>query len=352
MKRFFVFLGVVFMTIGSAVRAQEVDSTAPLQKSSWGDAKTADMTDYIPDISLDMRGGYRQDFAESAGRFYGDGLYLDINGKISPHFSYSLNQRLASSYYEDNSGFAGTNWLTLTYEVGSFAFTAGKDALLVGSFEYDAYDLDTYYDMNSQFYNMLDCWQWGVSAAWYPSDSHEVIIQAANSPFSYGEPNLFAYAAAWRGYWDCYESYWTVNMWQFDKGRYVKALNLGNRFYVGDFTIDLEYMTRAADLKGMFSRDFTALIAPAYEWEWGRAFAKFGYEHVAQDLPYELAYESGDYMFYGAGVEFFPLKQDKDIRAHVAWTSSNTGFNTLDIGLTWKFDITGAAKSIFNRLNR
>ena len=57
-------------------------------------------------------------------------------------------------------------------------------------------------------------------------------------------------------------------------------------------------------------------------------------------------------MFYGAGVEFFPLKQDKDIRAHIAWTSSNTGFNTLDIGLTWKFDITGAAKSIFNRLNR
>ena len=119
MRRFFVFLGVVFMTIGSAVRAQEVDSMAPLQKSSWGDAKNADITEDIPEISIDMRGGYRQDFAENAGRFYGDGLYLDINGKISPHFSYSLNQRLASSYYEDNSGFEGTNWLTLTYEVGN-----------------------------------------------------------------------------------------------------------------------------------------------------------------------------------------------------------------------------------------
>lgn len=301
---------------------------------------------------MDMRGGYGQDFAEKTGRFYGNDLYLDIDGKIGSHFSYSFEQTLAASYMDDCSGFNGTNWLTLTYEVGSFAFTAGKDALIVGSFEYDNANIDSYFDMNSMFYNMLDCWQWGVSAAWYPSDSHEVIIQAANSPFSYGEPNLFAYAAAWRGYWDCYESYWTVNMWQFDRGRYVKALNLGNRFYAGDFTIDLEFMTRAADLKGMFSRDFTALIAPAYEWEWGRTFAKFGYEHVAQDLPYELAYESGDYMFYGAGVEFFPLKQDKDIRAHVAWTSSNTGFNTLDIGLTWKFDITGAAKSIFNRLNR
>jgi hypothetical protein len=32
-----------------------------------------------------------------------------------------------------------------------------------------------------------------------------VSIQVANSPFSYGEPNLFAYAAAWRGAWDFYE---------------------------------------------------------------------------------------------------------------------------------------------------
>ena len=83
MKRFFVFLGIVFLTIGSAVRAQEAYSTVPLQKSSWGDAKTTQAGDYIPEVSLKMRGGYNQDFAENAGRFYGDGLYLDINGKTS-----------------------------------------------------------------------------------------------------------------------------------------------------------------------------------------------------------------------------------------------------------------------------
>ena len=58
MKKLFVFLGVVLMTIGSAVRAQEADSTVPLQKSSWGDAENSEVTDYIPDISLDMRGGF------------------------------------------------------------------------------------------------------------------------------------------------------------------------------------------------------------------------------------------------------------------------------------------------------
>ena len=144
MRRIFVFLGVVLMTIGSAVRAQEVDSIAPLQKSSWGDAKKSEVIDYIPDVSLDMRGGFSQDFTNGAGRISGDGLYLNIDGYISPNFSYSFNHRLASTYYEDNTGFNGTNWLTLTYEVGSFGFTAGKDALFVGSFEYDAYDLDSY----------------------------------------------------------------------------------------------------------------------------------------------------------------------------------------------------------------
>ena len=352
MRKLFVFLGVVFMTIGSAVRAQEVDSTAPLQKSSWGDAEKADITEYIPEISMDMRGAYGQDFAEKTGRFYGNDLYLDINGKISPHLSYSFEQTLAASYLEDCSGFNATNWLTLTYEVGSFAFTAGKDALLVGSFEYDNSNIDSYFDMNSMFYNMFDCWQWGVSAAWYPSDGHEVILQAASSPFSYGEPNLFSYAAAWRGSWECYESYWTANMWQLWQGQYVKALNFGNRFYLGDFTVDLDYMTRAADLKSMFTQDFTAILAPSYEWSWGRAFAKLVYEHVADGLPYELAYGAGDCFTYGAGLEFFPLKEDRDVRVHATWMSNSWGMNLLDIGLTWRLDITGAAKNIFGKLNK
>ena len=157
MKRFFVFLGVALAAIGSAASAQEVDSMVPMQMSSWGDAKTEEVIDYMPDISLDTRFGYNQFFTDGGGRFMGDGLYLDINGYISPHFSYSFNHRIASTYYEDNAGFEGTNWLTLTYETDNFAFTAGKDALLMGSFEYDAYDLDTYYDMNSAFYNEFDC---------------------------------------------------------------------------------------------------------------------------------------------------------------------------------------------------
>ena len=348
MRKLFVFLGVVLMTIGSAVRAQEVDSTVPLQKSSWGDADHSEYVDYIPEVTLDFKGGYDQDFGNRTGRFLGDGLYLDINGNLGSNLYYSFNHRIASAMYEDNSGFNGTNWLTLTYENDYFGVTFGKDALLVGSFEYDAYDLDSYTSMNSMFYNMFDAWQWGVSASWYPADGQSVILQVANSPFSF-ENDFFAYNAGWRGEWDFYESFWTVNMWQLEENRFVKALNLGNRFHFGSFSLDLEYMTRAADLKGMFKDDYTFMVAPSYSFdEWCRAFAKFGLESVAEDLPYELAYEDytgSSYCFYGAGIEVFPFA-NKDIRLHAAWSGNNYGENYLNVGLTWKMNLTSALKSL------
>ena len=346
MRKLFVFLGVVFMTIGSAVSAQEVDSIAPLQKSSWGDAKKSEVIDYIPDVSLDMRGGFSQDFTNGTGRIFGDGLYLNIDCYISPNFSYSFNHRLASTYYEDNTGFNGTNWLTLTYEVGSFGFTAGKDALFVGSFEYDAYDLDTYYYMNSMFYNMFDCWQWGLSAAWYPDDCNSILLQASESPFRVEDNVLMGYAAGWRAEYDFYESYWTANLWEYEKGRFVKALNIGNRFHFGNFTCDLEYMTRASNLSNFFVNDFTAIIAPSYEvGDWLRIFAKCGYERVREDVLFE-EYDKG--LFYGAGIEYFPLKEDKDIRIHAAWSSSIFFGDMLDLGVTWKMDLTRAAKHLFH----
>ena len=325
------------MAIGSVVSAQEVDSMAPLQKSSWGDAKTSEDVDHIPEVSLKMRGGYGQDFEGNAGRFYGDGLYLNVDGKINSSFSYSWNQRLASTYYESNAGFEGTNWLTLTYEVGDFAFTAGKDGIFVGSFEYDTDDLDSYSDMNSLFYNNFDCWQWGISAAWYPSDSHEFLVQTANSPYSFGEPNLFAYAAAWRGYWDRYESYWSANLWQYEKGEYIKSLNFGNRFYFGNLTLDLEYMARATEFRSLLGEEFTAMIRPSYEWDWGRAFAKFGVENYCDD---ESSNSLSINTFFGAGIEYFPLKENKNIRLHASWASNSFGYSALNLGLTWLINFT------------
>ena len=312
MKRFLVFLGIVLSAICSVVRAQEVD--------------------YIPDISLDMRGGYAQDFSGGAGRIFGDGLYLNVDGIISSSLSYSFNHRLASSYYEDNSGFNGTNWLTLTYETGDFAFTAGKDGLLFGSFEYDAYDLDSYYDMNSAFYNEFDCWQWGVSAAWYPAEDHEFLLQVASSPLS--DENV-SIAAGWRGSWEGFESYWTANLWGKDRGM-IPAVALGNRFTFGNLTVDLDLSARFGDT---YLSGAAAILAPSYQiGEWGRVFTKIGIDR--------------DNTFFGCGFEYFPLKENKSIRLHAAYTCNDyTVGNMINIGLTWKLNVTQTIKNIFTKLN-
>lgn len=377
MKRLLTFLGAMIFMAGSVVSAQEVDSSAPQQMSSSKDAKKLNGADYIPDISLDVKYSYNHTIPGKSGGFGGDGLYLDINGKISERFSYSLNHILSSSAGEDGSVFDNTCWLTLSYEANNFAVTLGKDALLVGSFEYDAYDLDSYFDMNSMFYNTFASWQWGVSASWTNNaETSSFIAQVANSPFVEApfEDNLYAYGLGWRGAWDCYESYWTVNMWEYARGKFVKALNLGNMFYAGDFSLMLDGMLRGARVKDML-RDVTVSIMPAYEFgDRFRLFGKCGWEKSDFLQPYDFLGEyaavddmivSNDeatsvlpdyllpgegYLFYGAGLEYFPLKEDKSVRLHAAWASNNyTHRHSVIVGATWKFNVTRAIKNLVSR---
>lgn len=377
MKRLLTFLGAMIFMAGSVVSAQEVDSSAPQQMSSSKDAKKLNGADYIPDISLDVKYSYNHTIPGKSGGFGGDGLYLDINGKISERFSYSLNHILSSSAGEDGSVFDNTCWLTLSYEANNFAVTLGKDALLVGSFEYDAYDLDSYFDMNSMFYNTFASWQWGVSASWTNNaETSSFIAQVANSPFveSPFEDNLYAYGLGWRGEWGCYESYWTVNMWEYARGKFVKALNLGNMFYAGDFSLMLDGMLRGARVKDML-RDVTVSIMPAYEFgDRFRLFGKCGWEKSDFLQPYDFLGEyaavddmiaSNDaatsvlpdyllpgegYLFYGAGLEYFPLKEDKSVRLHAAWASNNyTHRHSVIVGATWKFNVTRAIKNLVSR---
>ena len=124
---------------------------------------------------------------------------------------------------------------------------------------------------------------------------------------------------------------------------------MGNRFYFGDFTFNLDYTNRCVDMKEAFTSDFTLMFSPSYEWDWGRAFAKVGWERVSDDV---MGYDfTGDNIFYGAGAEFFPIKNYKDIRFHAIWGANShlTGGHAINIGLTWKFNLTKAAKALFKK---
>ncbi|MBQ2414964.1 MAG: hypothetical protein II283_00845, partial [Alistipes sp.] len=267
------------------------------------------------------------------------------------------------------------DWLTLSYEVGSFSFTAGKDVVMVGSYEYDAYDIDSYFDMNSMFYNIFGCYQWGLSATWNgKEDDRSIAFQITNSPFSYSPKwdNMYAYNLAFTRSWDHYEALWSINFFEYERGEFVKCVALGNMFYFGDFSLNVDWITRADDWKDALDTDMTLTATPSYNFgESVRIFGKFGWERTSDDLNYDflgeylskedklLANEENeavmpafitsdkDYIFYGAGLEYFPLKENKSIRLHAIWASNNyTKRHVLNVGLTWKFDLVNAFRYI------
>lgn len=373
MKRLFTFLGAMLFMAGSVVSAQEVDSSVPQQSSvSTDDATTEDGEDWIPSISLDSRFSYNRIVSGKTGGFGGDGLYLNIDGKIDEHFSYSLCQKFFSAHGDDDSVFDNTDWLTLSYELGNFTFTAGKDVLMLGSFEYDAYDIDSYFDMNSMFYNSFSAYQWGVKAMWTnPSETTSVAFQVTTSPFSYvpREEHMFSYNLGWYSSLDCYESIWSVNFMEYAPGEFVKMLALGNVFYIGDLSLGLDCIMRGADLKSVGKDEVTINFMPSYDFGGKvRLFGKLGWESSSADLPYDFWGEylsvddmhvanqenyytmpayiipGQDYWFYGAGVEFFPTES---VRLHAVWASNNyTSRHTINIGVTWKFDVVNAFRRV------
>ncbi len=376
MKRLFTFFGAMIFMAGSVVSAQEVVSSAPQQISvSTDDATTEDGEDWIPSISLDSRFGYNRIAPGRTGGFGGDGLYLNIDGKISKHFSYSLCQKFFSASGDDDSVFDNTDWLTISYNIGGFTFSAGKDALMLGSYEYDAYDIDSYFDMNSMFYNSFSSYQWGVKAMWTnPSETTSFAFQVTTSPFAEypREDNIYSYNLGWYGSWDSYESIWTANFMEYAPGKFVKVLAVGNMFYWGNFSLGLDCILRGAELKSVGKDEVTINFMPSYDFGGKvRLFGKVGWESSRTDLPYDFvgdylsvedmvaaneeniytlpAYLIGgrDYWFYGAGIEYYPIES---VRLHAVWASNNyTSRHTIDIGVTWKFDVVKAFRRIVGR---
>lgn len=374
MKRLFCFLVATLAVAGSAVYAQEVDSTMPTQTLTSEDVTIEESVDYVPAISLDARFGYDGIVSGKAAGFGGDGLFLNIDGKISKRFSYTLCQRLFESAGDDSSVFGATDILTLNFEAGNWAFSAGKDYVILGNWEYDAYDLDAYFDMNTMFYNSFDGRRWGVKAAWTNnSETSTFLFQVANSPYS-EEPkvsSLYSYALGWQGAWEHYESYWTVNMWEYSHGSFVKNIALGNIFYFGDFSLTADFMMRAVELDKL-TDNMSLTLQPAYDiCDKVRLFGKFGWEKDSGNMFNEDGFSlddlhaeneecttvmpayilpDKDYLFYGAGVEYFPIKNNKNVRLHAVWSSNNyTDRHGINIGLTWKFDVVNAISRIFKR---
>ena len=136
---------------------------------------------------------------------------------------------------------------------------------------------------------------------------------------------------------------------EYAPGKFINYLALGNRFELGDFAFEFDFVNKGTTAKNFLLDDF-CLIGDLC---WAanddlNVFVKVSYDRN-NSVVEDLCVSAGTDAFRaGAGVEYFPLKDNKNLRLHLncCYTDGKSaGFNSLrpnqtilDAGLTWKLD--------------
>ena len=318
-----------------------------------------DVNPYAP-----LKGGYKGfDFGNSS-------LYTFLDGSVG-NFSYSLCNHWVStdtpSLYQNVFRSDDVNyidWLTLSYQVGRFNFTVGKDMLAIGTWELDYYDVDVHTSLVSPFWHKIAIYQWGGAVDYTTKDeSTNIRFQFGTSPFGeypfgispFGEypfaSKLFTYSLDWRGEYGCYAPIWSVNFVEYERGKFVNLIALGNAFYMGDFTLELDYMNRATSLKRFFNQEFSVGAQLLYNYnDKVEVFAKGGYESYNSDIfgyeddPWFIPFDNSlcpRYWYVGGGVHYFPLRESRDLRLHAVAAYNNFAKSvSISFGATYHFNLT------------
>ena len=282
--------------------------------------------------------------------FVGRYLKLLVDGKITDKFTYSFRQRLYTGHTDPKSFFSATDWANVTWHAtDKFSVTAGKQMICIGTIEYDYAPIDVYFA--SDFWNHVSPFQIGVNVGFSPAKGHQLYAQVTNSPFSAAAlDNLFAYNLIWYGkISDHFNTIWSVNMIEYDQDNFINYIALGNKFKFGKTEIDLDYMNRYAGKGTAFFEDFSlhgkvaVAVSPSVN-----LFAKGGYDMNNAQTP-DANYVYDRYVlpgvklgFYGAGVEYFPIKDaKKSLRFHAFWCSNTSSPvpQTFNIGVRWQMKV-------------
>ncbi|MBO5086336.1 MAG: hypothetical protein J6B65_03750 [Paludibacteraceae bacterium] len=294
-----------------------------------------------------------------ASNFNGRYIMFMLDGNISPKFSYSLRYRMIhpSHDYTWRGVFNATDWANLTYRpTKNWEITAGKMLVFYGSYEFDKNPLDVY--MWSGWGGRVGCFQFGVLGKYITNDGrNNILFQINNSPFA--DPldlgALYSYSVQWNGNFGVFNSLYSVNFFEYQPGRFVNYISLGNQFNFGPVTFELDYMNRYGARGTHFLKDFSLIGKLNYNYNNRfNVFVKGGLDYnMAQDenTPTEevidmLVLPGERNVYYGVGIEFFPIKDSKNVRIHAFWYSGNNNLSVdgpqswnkhnVGIGFKWR----------------
>lgn len=280
-----------------------------------------------------------------------DGKFLNIllDGKINEKFSYNYRQRLILDGLKDyRSFFNATDWIYLTYHINNnFSFSAGKQVVAIGGYEYDAAPIDEYFW--SEFWDNVICYQFGATLN-FKSDNEKHILgfQIANSPFSKKSlESLYAYNLIWYGNMDWFKTIYSVNMMEYENEEFINYIALGNRFEVSNFALELDLMNRYSPRQRDFFADYSIIGKLNYRlFDKLNVFLKSGYDINKAQKPYSsfiydrFVVPGTEYFFCGLGLEYFPIKNSDDVRVHAFWAANNeTDYQTFNIGLRFRMKV-------------
>lgn len=150
-------------------------------------------------------------------------------------------------------------------------------------------------------------------------DRHTIGFQITNSPFSTQTlQSICSYNLIWYGNFNGFYSIYSLNRIEYEKDRYI---TLGNKFSI-------------SNLKYPVNNRIKLLVKTGYD------------ENKAQEptalFIYDRYVEPGtEHFFYGAGVEYFPISNSKDVRIHAVWASNNDLFqyHTFNVGVRWQMNV-------------
>lgn len=312
-------------------------------------------------LRLEARGDYQrfyddgtQNDAESG--FKGKFLNIRLDGQIGENITYSYRQRL-NKPHKDMSYFDATDWLYLTYTKNNWSFSGGKQVIGIGGFEYDLAPIDVYYF--SGFCTNITSYAFGASVGYNLSDNDKLTAQVCESPFSTSSDDIYAYNLMWNGKHGCWETIYSVNMVEYQPGKYLNYIALGNRLNLGDVTLTLDLMNRTAEGHCFLGRDFS--IMGEIDWmpcEKVNLWGKCTYDvNKSKTLSDGSVPPGTELTHLGAGIEVFPLKDNRnDLRLHLAghYSLGDTPATyavqpkqlMLTAGLTWRMDLLGLLKHL------
>lgn len=281
-----------------------------------------------------------------------DGKYLNIvlDGELNDKFSYNYRQRMIlDSKPNYRTFFNATDWLYLTYKINkNFSFSGGKQVVAIGGFEYDAAPISMY--LWSDFWNNVTCYQIGGKLNYKTTNEKQnIAFQVVNSPFTTQTlQGIYAYNLIWYGDFKNFSTIYSLNRIEYEKAHYINYISLGNKISFNKFSAEIDLMNRFSDRQKDLVSDYSVIGHLKYAVNDKLiVLVKSGYDQNKAQTPSETdihdryVVPGTEYFFYGAGVEYFPITNSKDVRIHAIWASNNNllQYHTFNVGVRWQMNV-------------